>query len=104
VAASPTTLAADPFGQLLFVGTASGNIAAYSIDPSTGALSAAAPGITATGVVQALTVDASGAYLIAGTNSGLFVYSFQSDGSLTLVNQTSPTGNFSSVTTATSIN
>jgi ligand-binding sensor domain-containing protein len=55
-------------------------------------------------VVQALTVDASGAYLIAGTNSGLFVYSFQSDGSLTLVNQTSPTGNFSSVTTATSIN
>jgi 6-phosphogluconolactonase (cycloisomerase 2 family) len=104
VAASPTSLAADPFGKLLFVGTAGGNIAAYSIDPSTGALTATAPGITASGAVQTMTVDASGSYLIVGTGSGLFVYSFQSDGSLTLVNQTAPTGNFSSITTATSIN
>ena len=106
VSAGPTALAADPFGKLLFVGTASGSIAAYSIDPSTGALAATAQGVSASGAIQALTVDASGAYLIVGTNSGLFVYSFQSDGTLTLVNQTSqaPTGNFSSIATATAIN
>jgi 6-phosphogluconolactonase (cycloisomerase 2 family) len=106
VAPSPAVLVADPFGKLLFVGTSNGSIVAYNIDPATGALTAATPGVTASGAVQALGIDASGAYLIAGTSSGLFVYSFQGNGGLTLVNQTvpTPTGSFTSITMPTAIN
>jgi 6-phosphogluconolactonase (cycloisomerase 2 family) len=106
VAPSPAVLVANPFGKLLFVGTSNGSIAACNIDPATGALTSAAPGVTASGAVQARGIDASGSYLIAGTSSGLFVYSFQGNGALTLVNQTAPppTGSFTSITMPTATN
>jgi 6-phosphogluconolactonase (cycloisomerase 2 family) len=89
----------------LFVGTAGGNVTAYAIDPTTSALSATVPGVAAPGAVQAMTADSSGQYLIVGTNSGLVVYAYKSDGTLTQVNQqaTIPASSYVSLTTATSV-
>lgn len=78
----PSSIAADPNGAVLFVGSSAG-ISTYTIDPTLGTLTAIASYSTGGIAPSQITTDGLGTYVYALTGNLIYAFSFTSGGVLT---------------------
>jgi 6-phosphogluconolactonase len=88
---TPYSVAIDPSSQFAFVGAGT-SVAAYPIDPNTGALGTPAPAATLNSVATFLTVDPSGRFLFAAVSNTVWAFAISPTGALTQVGSALSTG------------
>src|SRR5258708_2032136 len=81
---SPTSIAADPNGAVLFVGGSAG-ISTFTISPTDGSLTFVNPSTTTPGVPTQLVTDGLGKYVYAITGSTISAFSYTPAGVLAAV-------------------
>jgi 6-phosphogluconolactonase (cycloisomerase 2 family) len=80
----PSSIAADPKGAVLFVGSSAG-ISAFTIDPTLGTLTLTATASTGGIAPAQITTDGLGTYVYALSGSSIYAFSYTSAGTLTTV-------------------
>jgi 6-phosphogluconolactonase (cycloisomerase 2 family) len=80
-----TSLVAHPAGKFAYVAMTNGAVRRYSVNTSTGALTALGDTTALSGPVLRVSIDPSGKFLFAATASGVTTYSVGVNGALTSV-------------------
>ena len=81
---APSSIAADPKGAVLFVGSSAG-ISAYTVDPVAGTLIFTASASTGGIAPAQIVTDGLGTYVYALSGSSIYAFSYTSAGVLTPV-------------------